>query len=172
MTIFLAIILVILIGLSVYVGGRTRNKSGRTHRNYEYSRRDSVMTAAEAEFFRRLEEIVSDRYYVFPQQHLSSLLNHQIKNGQSWKGALSAIQRKSVDYVLADKTSLQTIYAIELDDYTHDAEDRMKRDTQVETLFKSVGIPLVRLHDVQSLKDSDITNALAEAKRQKYSQQQ
>ncbi len=97
---------------------------------YHYARRNYIMTAAERELFRRLEVICGSRYYIFPQIHLSSLLNHTVYR-QDWRAALSAIQRKSVDFVLADKTTLETKYAVELDDSTHDTPERQIRDDKV-----------------------------------------
>lgn len=35
---------------------------------------------------------------------------------------------------------------IELDDASHEAADRRKRDAEVNTVFAQIGIPLVRIH--------------------------
>ena len=124
-------------------------------KEYEFTRRDYIMTPAEMSLFRRLEKIAGDRYYVFPQIHLSSLLDHTVK-GQNWEHALSTIQRKSIDYALVDKVSLKTIYAVELDDSTHDRPDRKERDVKVEQYLLDAGIPLVRFRDIDQLSDDDI----------------
>ena len=157
---WLIILVIIIVALAIFLPSRrTANKDeASTKRSYDYLRKDSVMTEAEASLFRRLERIATDRYYVFPQVHLSSLLDEKVK-GQSWKGALSAIQRKSVDFVLVDKESLKTAYAVELDDSTHDQPDRVERDGKVEQYFLNAGIPLVRLRGVNSMSDEDIENA-------------
>ena len=62
---------------------------------------------------------------MFPQVHLSALLDHKVK-GQDWRIAFRHINGKSVDYVLCDKATLQPVYAIELDDYTHEPRTRYK----------------------------------------------
>lgn len=131
-------------------------------KRYEFMRRDDIMTRVEGELFRRLENIAGDRYYIFPQVHLSSLLDHKV-NGQNWKGALSTIQRKSVDFVLVDKVSLKTMYAVELDDATHDRPDRQERDSFVAELLLNADMPLVRLRDIEHLSDEDIDRAFREA---------
>ena len=63
-----------------------------------YSRKDSIMTDAEARFFHRLQYITEDRYFVFPQIHLSALLKNDTK-GKYWKAAFQRINRTSVDYI-------------------------------------------------------------------------
>lgn len=139
------------------------SSGGINRKEYDFARRDYIMTQAEAKLFRRLETIAGDRYYVFPQVHLSSLLDHRVRNGQSWRGALSKIQRKSVDFVLVDKTSLRTMYAVELDDRTHDRPDRQERDDMVARCLLDVDIPLVRLHKIDAMSDDDIESAFRSA---------
>ena len=118
-------------------------------RLYDYSAKDHVMTQSEESFFKLLNDTVGDKYYVFPQIHLSSILNHKIK-GQNWKAAFSHINGKSVDYVLCDKATLKTVYAIELDDSTHEKKGRMDRDTEVERMFRLSGISIKRFTTEQS----------------------
>lgn len=132
---------------------------------YLYKQKQSLVTASELVFFQRLENIVREKYYIFPQVHLSSLLNHEVP-GQDWRAALAVIQRKSVDYVLANKATLKPVYVIELDDYSHDAPVRQKRDELVERLLTSVKLPLVRFRDINRISDEDIINALADAATQ------
>lgn len=122
---------------------------------YYYARRNFIMSQSEARLFRRLEVLCGDRYYIFPQVHLSSLLDHKAYK-QDWRAALAAIQRKSVDFALVDKATLETRYAVELDDSTHDMPDRQLRDGKVEAYLSSVRIPLVRLRNVESMTDDEI----------------
>lgn len=124
------------------------------------------MTSYEGQLFKRLEAISNEKYYVFPQVHLSSLLKHDVNNGQDWRAALSKIQRKSVDFVLVDKVTLETAYAIELDDRTHDASRlRRERDELVNEIFFDTGIPLVRLRDIRSLTNEQIISKIIAAKQ-------
>lgn len=63
------------------------------------------MSNTEAEFFKKLQGVAGERYFVFPQVHLSALLDHKVK-GQDWRIAFRHINGKSVDYVLCDKATL------------------------------------------------------------------
>lgn len=131
--------------------------------HYRYVRKNYIMTRAESELFHRLEHIAGAKYYIFPQIHLSSLLNHAV-NGQDWRAALAKIQRKSVDFVLVNRETMMTSYAIELDDRTHDTSaSRITRDKLVDEIFLDTGIPLVRLRNVQNMSDEDISGVLTSA---------
>lgn len=110
---------------------------------YHYRRKTYLITKHEHELFSRLHEIYGGNYYIFPQVHLSTILDHKI-HGQNWQGALSVINRKSVDFVICDKIYLRPLVAIELDDWTHGLEDRKSRDNLVETIFAQADMPLVR----------------------------
>lgn len=114
------------------------------NRGYQYRKRERLLTSNEHHFFNQLLVAIDSKYFVFPQIHLSSLFDHKI-NGQSWRGALSSIQRKSVDFVLCDKSTLEPIIAIELDDPTHNLPHRKIRDEYVEKIFSRTGLPLLRI---------------------------
>ena len=139
-------------------------KTNVYNKTYSYTSKYSLMTSTEAEFYKKLYMIVKDRYFIFPQVHLSAIADHKVK-GQNWKGAFSHINGKSVDYVLCDIKTMRPIYAIELDDYSHDLGERKYRDNEVERIFRQIGIPLVRFRDTRSLSLQDIANKLANAKQ-------
>lgn len=109
----------------------------------------------------KLDHVVKERYYVFPQVHLSALLNHRVK-GQEWKYAFSHINGKSVDYVLCDRVTLHPTYAIELDDYTHNKTNRRQRDREVERILEEADITLVRFKNNEA-SENEIIKALANA---------
>jgi hypothetical protein len=110
---------------------------------YNYKRRDFLMSRPEHEFFDILVSVLENQYYVFPQVHLPTILEH--KNvGQSWKGAFRHIDEKSVDFVICDKAYIKPLLVIELDDKTHEREDRVLRDEEVERILTQAGLPFLR----------------------------
>ena len=130
---------------------------------YSYTAKSLMMTRTESEFFLKLDHVVSECYHVFPQVHLSALLDHKVK-GQDWKFAFRHINGKSVDFVLCDKETLRPTYAIELDDLTHEQSDRRKRDLEVERIFEEANLPLVRFKN-KNVSETEIIQALSEARK-------
>lgn len=132
---------------------------------YHYERRDLIMTRAENEFFKMLDQAIGQKYYVFPQVHLSSLFEHKV-HGQDWWKAFHHINRKSVDFVICDRQTVQPVAAIELDDWSHKLDKRKTRDTEVERIFKGADFPLLRFghkepYTPQSIAESiNATNVL------------
>lgn len=124
---------------------------------YHYTRKQYLMTQSESGFLKILFEAVEGRYYIVPQVHLSSILDYKAK-GQSWKGAFSHINGKSVDFVICDKQSIQPLIAIEVDDWSHESDTRRARDTEVERILKEAGLPLLRFNNWRSIEVESITN--------------
>ena len=119
-------------------------KTKTAMKDYKYRRKLYLVIRSELRFFKTLLSVVNQFYYVIPQVHLSTLLNHKTW-GQNCRGALSRINRKSVDYVICSRENLVPICAIELDDKSHDWADRIERDRWVEQILKDAGLPLVRI---------------------------
>lgn len=159
--VILALIALAILLLSIVTSNAANKRKVFKDNVYTYTAKILPMTKAGSEFFFKLDEAVSERYYVFPQVHLSSVLDHKVK-GQDWRYAFRHKNGKFVDYVLCDKQNLQPACAIELDDYSHDKADRQKRDKEVERIFEGANLPLIRFKN-KDASTSEIINALSEA---------
>jgi hypothetical protein len=156
--VIVALVLFVFFILSKLSKSSSQTRKVLKNNAYSYTAKDLPMSRTEAEFFTKLEHAVSERYYVFPQVHLSSLLSPQAQS-KDWLYAFRHINGKSVDYVLCDKQTLRPTYAIELDDYTHDKADRRKRDAEVERIFYEAELPLVRFRN-KNISEAEIIKAL------------
>ena len=56
------------------------------------------------------------------------------------------IAQKHIDFVICDR-SLRVIFALELDDSSHDTKEAKKRDDFKDRAFKAARIPLKRIRD-------------------------
>ena len=117
------------------------------------------MSRAEHEFFDILIGITKDQYYVFPQIHLSTILDNKVV-GQNWRGAFRHIDEKSVDYVICDKAYIKPLLAIELDDKTHGQEKRKERDEEVERILSDAKLPLLRFSNHGSFNKEEIKDVV------------
>jgi len=128
---------------------------------YNYKKKDFLMSRAEHEFFDILVEVVGNQYHVFPQIHLSTILDNKVV-GQNWRGAFRHIDEKSVDFVICDKAYIKPILAIELDDRTHEREDRKGRDGEVERILNESGLALLRFGNNGSFNKEEIKRLILE----------
>ncbi|PKN02688.1 hypothetical protein CVU76_01460 [Candidatus Dojkabacteria bacterium HGW-Dojkabacteria-1] len=142
--IYILILIPIFALLSVVSSLIKKKNRYKTKKIYQYTRKKYLLTKAESDLFKTLNQLLDNRYYIFPQIHLDSILDNKVI-GQDWKGALSHIQRKSIDYVICDKVYLSPLLAIELDDISHSRNDRRDRDNLVERIFQEANMPLLRI---------------------------
>jgi very-short-patch-repair endonuclease len=156
-----SIIIIVAIVMKVRDGIRPLLRKEKKADVYHYSRKEAIMTETETVFYRRLMSVAGERYLIFPQIHLSALLSNQT-GGRYHRAAFQRINGMSVDYVLCDKESLKAVYAIELDDRTHDTPKRQARDAKVERMLSDAGLPLVRFKNSR-VSDDEIIHALTDA---------
>ena len=137
-------ILIAVLFLLGFLGRIIFKKNPPQKSKYSYSKKQYLLRKDEREFFSMLESILGNTYYIFPQVHISTIVEHKIK-GQSFKGAKSHIDRKSIDYLICDRKYISPILGIELDGLSHSREDRIERDIEVERIFKDINLPLLRI---------------------------
>jgi hypothetical protein len=140
---------------------RIDNQNEIKKSRYRYYAKPYLMTTRENEFFKLLNDIFGAKWFVIPQVHLSSLLNHKVK-GQNWNGAFRHINGKSVDYVLVGKESYKIICAIELDDSTHSRADRIERDNEINRIFHEAKIPLARIGKFENMSRQEIVGVITD----------
>lgn len=81
------------------------------------------------------------------------------KQSSLWWSKFEKISQKHIDFALADKNNLEIKLLIEIDDSTHQREDRIERDKFVDSVCEQVNIPILHLYDVIGLEDK-IVNIL------------
>ena len=84
--------------------------------------------------------------------------------GKYHKAGFQRINRRSVDYVLADTKTLQAVYAIELDDKTHDTEKGKAVDALKNEILQQIQLPLIRFRNPQTMSDEDIVESFKSAR--------
>jgi very-short-patch-repair endonuclease len=134
-------------------------------KQYKYAKKDFLLSRAEHEFYDMLLLAVENQYHIFPQVHLSTIINYKIV-GQNWRAAFRHINEKSVDFVLCDKKYIKPVLAIELDDKTHEREDRKERDIEVERILEESGLPLLRIENHGHFELADIKMRIMEKTNQ------
>jgi len=161
MTIFYiitGIIIVIAMAVAIPRGGFADVKEKP---KYAYQKKQFFMSRAEHEFYDVLVKAVGNEYLIFAQVHLPTIVDEKIK-GQPWKAARAHIDRKSVDFVLCDKVYISPKLAIELDDRTHERENRIERDGEVERILNVAGLPLLRLENHGNFNPQELASRIRE----------
>jgi very-short-patch-repair endonuclease len=133
---------------------------------YSVYKAKNQITETERAFYEVLKNANQDKYDIQRQVVLSSIIDVTSKNYVDYKNRRefnpdrSRIDKKTLDFVLFDKTTLMPYMAIELDDPSHLKQNRVERDHFVEPLLKAVGIPLLRIKTAYSYNPVEISELI------------
>lgn len=123
-----------------------------------YNLNGSLLTPAEQEFLKVLEEAVGEEYRITPQVPLSGIVSPKDSNKHFTNYRdFNKISAKKIDFVLYNKETWAPVLAIELDDRSHLRWDRIQRDMFVNELMEGVGLAILHIpvnysYDVEELK--------------------
>jgi len=123
-----------------------------------YSKRKYFFSAAERSFYEILRRLVPG-HTVFAKVRLADVVCVS-NNASSWQSHFNRIDRKHLDFILCD-SDLAPVMAIELDDRSHDDEDRKLRDRFVDQVMASVSLPIVRIRAKRAYNLEEVRRVLA-----------
>jgi very-short-patch-repair endonuclease len=124
-----------------------------------YRRKDYLLTAAERSFFGVLSNAVGSEFYIFPKVRLADLV-FLPKGTANRQSHLNRVTAKHVDFVLCEPQKITPVLVIELDDASHDRQDRQSRDAFVDDALRAAGLPIIRVAARQSYSQSEISKLI------------
>lgn len=113
--------------------------------DYPYLVRDDFLSPAELSFYLVLKSTVADRALIFTKVSLGDLFYAKSGDHSKNRSYTNKIDRKHVDFLLCDPKAVRPMFGIELDDKSHQRQDRQIRDEFVENVFRAAKLPLVRI---------------------------
>lgn len=124
-----------------------------------------LMSKAERSFFGVLEQVTdSSKHYIFPQVSLNNLVTVEKGTG-SYQTYHNKVDRKSVDFVLFDRSALSPVLAVELDDVSHERKDWQERDAFVDRVLAKAELPLLHIRTQAAYDPKQLAVSIGEAVR-------
>lgn len=127
---------------------------------YPYHLRDDFVTKAEHNFYMVMRSIVPESAVVLAKVSLGDLFYVRSNDASEFRTYTNKIDRKHVDFLLCDAKTMRPIVGIELDDKSHQRNDRQVRDEFVEGVFRAAKLPLIRYPVKFSYSTAEISTAL------------
>jgi very-short-patch-repair endonuclease len=123
---------------------------------------DNFLSNAERSFYLVLRDLIGDQRDIFTKVSLGDLFYVTVRGDESqFRTYRNKIDRKHVDFLICNRQTLEPVVGIELDDKSHQREDRQERDRFVEAVFACANLPLVRFPARRAYSANEITAALA-----------
>ena len=118
---------------------------GRKRAPLGYRATESLMTPAELKFYRVLRQALPDSCLVFTKVRVADVMvPKSAKDRGRWRAAFNKVACKHFDYVVCDE-GMRVLFAIELDDASHQKKERKERDRFLEWACESAGVELLRV---------------------------
>jgi hypothetical protein len=156
----LAVVFVVIIGLTIASKLKGRSASSNFPKDHYYLR-PSVVSPAERSFLGVLQTLNYEGIIILTKVRIADVVG--IRKGleaRDRQAALNRVVSKHVDFLLVQESDARPVVAIELDDSTHDRPDRSDRDSFVDQVFHSVGLPLLHIKASASYNPRDIHAAI------------
>lgn len=107
-----------------------------------YRLRDDFLSPAEFSFYKVLFTVVGSQLTVLTKVNLLDLFFVMRPNeNYAFRGKIA---QKHLDFVVCDSTTMKPLFGIELDDSSHQREDRQERDEFVQKVCEAASFPLLR----------------------------
>lgn len=121
-----------------------RNEQETKYKRHPYIAKDRIVTPAESQLFHYIENFFRENIRVFPKVRLADIIDIDTRMKYS-KYDFYKICNKHVDFAICDGNTLDLICIVELDDFTHDSDNRQERDTFVNQVLYDCKIPIIRI---------------------------
>ena len=130
------------------------NRNNKQPKKYPYKRK-YILTKNEYYFYKKLKAICDkNNLRILVKTRLADIIDvdkNQIA-GKEYMNYFGRIQSKHIDYLVCNGDSLYPLVAIELDDSSHNKENRIERDIFVNNAMQAAGIPLIRCKGAGNLE--------------------
>ena len=147
-------------GCLSFIFGRSRKEEKLAP--LPYKAKAYLLSRQEQAFYHNLRKAAGGRAAICPKVRLADIFSVKIKNRSEWQSHFNRIQNKHIDFLLCDPRSMTPLLAIELDDKTHDREDRQKRDVFVNQVFEAGGLPIIHINSTNIPSTEQLAAMLTE----------
>jgi len=160
--IFVIVAAVIFAGLALVKAtlGVAKSEGSGEH----YLLKKSLFSPAERSFIGVLESLNLPDTRICAKVRLADIFG--VKRGLprgGAQGALNRISAKHVDFLLVQHSDGAPVMGIELDDKSHEEDDRKSRDAFVDGVFRETGLPLLHVSARASYDPRELSRAIEKA---------
>lgn len=130
-------------------------------------RQKYLLTGNELYFYLHLKPIAEKLgLAVLSKIRMADLVEPIATSRKKYLSLFSRIKAKHIDFVLCDPENLHVKLLIELDDASHQRDDRRQRDKFIEAVYKQTGYKLLRLFSNEDIEEKIVEMLFNEKKEQ------
>lgn len=129
-----------------------------------YYLKKAILSPAERSFFGVLELLGYEGVTIACKVRLADVfgIKKGIPHGDRQR-ALNRISAKHVDFLLVQSSDGRPLLGIELDDSSHEEEERIARDSFVDSVFSCAGLPILHVAAKAAYNPKEVHRQIDEA---------
>ena len=116
-----------------------------------FSKNTSLLTKTELNFYNTLKLCIEQNEIICTKVRIADFVT--VKQNKIYYENFNKISRKHIDFLICNE-KFETLYAIELDDPSH--EHQTERDMFVNELYRSINLPILRIKTSNSYNTDTI----------------
>jgi very-short-patch-repair endonuclease len=124
-----------------------------------YRLRDDFLSPAEFSFYKVLASLGGTRLTIQSKVRLADVFFVARPNENVTY--FNRIAQKHLDFLVCDSITMKPLLGIELDDASHNRNDRQERDDFIERVFQVAGLPLLRLPVQREYNTREVAGSIA-----------
>lgn len=134
------------------------HKTEWADRKRPYTKRICLLSKYESAMLLVMRLAIGRNFEIFCNVRLADLVNIDVPKWQTEKKKyeLADIAQLHVDFVICSKRDTEILFAVELDDPSHDNEAGIKRDTRKNKALEAAGIPLRRFRVEEKIRHHEL----------------
>jgi hypothetical protein len=139
------LLVVVLVGIKIINSFLKNAKTKDKDINFTSNIDGFLLTKAEFEFYSVLIQALKDEsVLIFAKVRLGDLVK-VTSSGGAWGYGHNESNRKHIDFVICEKDNSKILFALELDDKSHDSETSQKADDFKNVALEKANIPFIRM---------------------------
>ncbi len=141
------------------LGGGAGRETEAVAAEFPYQKKEYLLSVGERVFFQVLQVAVGADFLLFSKVRLADLV--LVRSGtEKRQSFLNRIQSKHVDFVLCSRDAVRPVLVVELDDASHDREDRQDRDAFVDSALRAAGLPILHVRARSQYSAKELRSAI------------
>jgi len=160
---YLLLVVVLIVIIVAFLAGQKAKQTGSDD-GFVFEKRDPLFTPAERSFLGVLEQALDSRYRVFGKVRLGDIVKPAKGLSNSKRAtAQNKINQKHLDFIICSAADLAVVGVVELDDKSHEKEDRAGRDEFVDQALAGAKIPVIHFPVKKGYELQEVRAKLVEA---------
>lgn len=155
-------VLVIVVVIALIADRLIPKKKAGLKEKYDLSRyylKNSIVTPVEKWMYNIIKDELTEEYFVAPKVGIKDFVG--VKKGNNYMKYFGHIAQRHIDFLVCKKETLSPAFGIEIDDTSHEQQNRKDRDQENDLIYNAIGIKV--LHMPTKVKEEELRDIIKNA---------